>query len=209
MDILNLFLFAGIAILLAFSPGPDNIYVMTIGITKGKKAAFITTCGLCTGIIFHTLAATLGVSVIFQTSQMAFDILKYLGAAYLIYIAYQAFKHRNEALEIPINNEKKHLKTLYFKGLIMNILNPKVSIFFLAFLPQFISTSSTFLISSQMIVFGIIFLLVTLVVFTSIGFIANIFGKKLLERPSFSKILNYLTSFVLFSLGIKLAFSNQ
>ena len=91
----------------------------------------------------------------------------------------------------------------------MNILNPKISIFFLAFLPQFISTSSTLTISSQMLVFGIIFLFVTLVVFSSIGFISNTFGKKLLERPSFSKILNYLTSFVLFSLGIKLAFTNQ
>ena len=91
---------AGICILLAFSPGPDNVYVMTIGMTKGKKAAFVTTLGLGSGVVFHTLAAALGVSVIFQSSPIAFDILKYAGAGYLFYIATQAFIHRNDVLEL-------------------------------------------------------------------------------------------------------------
>lgn len=209
MELLNILMFLGASFLLCLAPGPDNVYVMTIGITKGKKAAFITTLGLCSGIIFHTLAASLGVSVIFQSSEIAFNILKYLGAIYLLYIAYQAFIHRNDVLHISTKNEKKELKALYFKGFIMNILNPKISIFFLAFLPQFVNTSSSLAMSSQMIILGIIFLLLTLFVFTAIGFISNIFGKKLLEKPSFTRVLNYLTSIVLLSLGLKLAFSQQ
>jgi len=209
MEIINILVFCGICVLLAFSPGPDNVYVMTIGMTKGKKAAVITTLGLASGVVFHTLAAALGVSVIFQTSEIAFDILKYIGAIYLFYIATQAFIHRNAPLTLSASNEKKELKALYFKGFIMNILNPKVSIFFLAFLPQFVNTNLTFSVSSQMLILGLIFLGVTLLVFSSIGFIANILGKKLLEKKNFSKILNYLTSFVLYGIAVKLAFSQQ
>ena len=209
MDLLNVLLFLGASFLLCLSPGPDNIYVMTIGITKGKKSSFVTTMGLCSGIIFHTLAAALGISLIFQNSELAFNILKYLGAIYLLYISYQTFIHRNDLLHISTKEEKKELKALYLKGFLMNILNPKVSIFFLAFLPQFVNKSSSLEISSQMIILGLIFLTMTLIVFTSIGFIASIFGKKLLEKPIFSKILNYLTSFVLLSLALKLVFSQQ
>jgi len=209
VEIINLLVFGGICILLAFSPGPDNVYVMTIGMTKGKKASFFTTLGLASGVVFHTLAAALGVSVIFQSSPIAFDILKYVGAGYLFYIATQAFIHRNDVLELSSLNKDKELKTLYFKGFIMNILNPKVSIFFLAFLPQFVNANLTLSITNQMMLLGFIFLCVTIVVFSSIGFMAHIFGKKLLEKKSFSKILNYLTSFVLYSIAIKLAFSQQ
>lgn len=209
MEIINLLVFGGICILLAFSPGPDNVYVMTIGITKGKKAAFVTTLGLASGVVFHTLAAALGVAVIFQSSPMAFDILKYLGAGYLFYIATQAFIHRNDVLELSSLNEDKELRSLYFKGFIMNILNPKVSIFFLAFLPQFVNANLALSITNQMILLGFIFLCVTVLVFSSIGFISHIFGKKLLEKKSFSKVLNYLTSFVLYSIALKLAFSQQ
>jgi len=209
VEIINLLVFGGICILLAFSPGPDNVYVMTIGMTKGKKASFFTTLGLASGVVFHTLAAALGVSVIFQSSPIAFDILKYVGAGYLFYIATQAFIHRNDVLELSSLNKDKELKTLYFKGFIMNILNPKVSIFFLAFLPQFVNANLTLSITNQMMLLGFIFLCVTIVVFSSIGFMAHIFGKKLLEKKSFSKILNYLTSFVLYSIAVKLAFSQQ
>lgn len=208
IDLTNLYMFIAASFLLCLAPGPDNIYVLTQGMTKSKKAAIVTTFGLASGLIIHTSAAAFGISVIFQTSEIAFNIVKYVGAAYLLYIAYQAFKYRNEALDLSVQNSSKELKKLYVKGFIMNILNPKVSIFFLAFLPQFVNTASGN-IPMQMITLGGIFMVLTIVVFSSIGIAGNLLSSKLLEKPNIVKYMNVLTSFVLVSLGIKLALSQR
>jgi len=204
----TLYLFIVANILLALSPGPDNIYVLTQGITRGKKAAFITTLGFASGVIVHTSAAAFGITVIFQTSQLAFDIVKYLGALYLIYLAYQAFKHRNEPLDLSGSINKSELKKLYFKAFIMNILNPKVAIFFLAFLPQFINPAQGS-IPIQMITLGVIFMIITIIVFGMIGYMGNILSKKLRENKRIVTYMNTMTSFVLLSLGLKLAFTQR
>lgn len=201
-------LFLAASFLLCLAPGPDNIYVLTQGITKGKKAAIITTLGLCTGLIIHTTAAALGISVIFKTSEVAFNIVKYLGAAYLLYIAYQAYKHRDEPLNLEASSSKKEMKGLYMKGFIMNVLNPKVSIFFLAFLPQFVNINEGN-VPMQMIILGIIFMIMTILVFSTIGIIANALSSKLTSNPKIVKYMNVMTSFVLVSLGIKLALSER
>jgi len=194
--------------LLCLAPGPDNIYVLTQGLTRSKKAAFVTTLGLCTGLIIHTAAAALGISVIFQSSQIAFDIVKYMGAAYLLYIAYQAFKYRNASLDLYTQNSKLELKKLYLKGFIMNILNPKVSIFFLAFLPQFVIIGNGN-VPMQMLILGTLFMLTTVIVFSSIGFAGNMLSQKLSDRPNIVKYMNILTSFVLISLATKLVLSQR
>ena len=208
IELTNLIMFIGASFLLCLAPGPDNIYVLTQGMTRSKKAAIVTTFGLCSGLIIHTSAAAFGISVIFQTSQVAFDIVKYVGAAYLLYIAYQAFKYRNEPLDLSVQNASSELKKLYVKGFIMNVLNPKVSIFFLAFLPQFV-TPSNGNIPLQMITLGVVFMVMTIVVFSSIGVAGNLLSAKLLERPSIVKMMNILTSFVLGSLAVKLALSER
>lgn len=208
IELTNLFMFIGASFLLCLAPGPDNIYVLTQGMTRSKKAAIVTTFGLCSGLIIHTSAAAFGISVIFQTSEIAFDIVKYVGAGYLIYIAYQAFKYRNEPLDLSVQNASSELKKLYVKGFIMNVLNPKVSIFFLAFLPQFV-TPANGNIPLQMITLGLVFMVMTIVVFSSIGIAGNLLSAKLLERPSIVKIMNMLTSFVLGSLAVKLALSER
>jgi threonine/homoserine/homoserine lactone efflux protein len=204
----QLLLFIGASFLLCLAPGPDNIYVLTQGMTKSKKAAIVTTFGLCTGLIIHTSAAAFGISVIFQTSEIAFNIVKYIGAAYLLYIAYQAFKYRNEPLDLTVQNSSSELKKLFVKGFIMNILNPKVSIFFLAFLPQFVNTQAGN-VPMQMIILGVIFMIMTVLVFSSIGVAGNMLSSKLLEKPSIVKYMNILTSFVLIGLGLKLALSQR
>lgn len=208
IELSNLLIFIGASFILCLVPGPDNIYVLTQGMTKSKKAAIITTLGLTTGLIIHTSAAAFGISAIFQTSEIAFNIVKYVGAAYLIYIAYQAFKFRNTPLDLSIQDSKDELKKLYVKGFIMNILNPKVSIFFLAFLPQFV-TPLNGSITLQMIILGIVFMIITIVVFSFIGIAGNMLSSKLLEKPSIVKYMNILTSFVLVSLGLKLALSSR
>lgn len=208
IELTNLYMFIAASFLLCLAPGPDNIYVLTQGMTKSKKAAIVTTLGLTSGLIIHTSAAAFGISVIFQTSEIAFNIVKYVGAAYLLYIAYQAFKYRNEKLDLSVQNSSSELKKLYFKGFIMNILNPKVSIFFLAFLPQFVNTASGN-VPMQMITLGGVFMVLTVVVFSSIGVAGNLLSSKLLEKPNIVKYMNVLTSFVLVSLGIKLALSQR
>jgi len=208
IDTTSLYLFTLTSILLALAPGPDNIYVLTQGVTKGFKAAFITTLGLTSGIIIHTSAAAFGISVIFQTSQVAFDVVKYIGAGYLIYIAYQAYKHKDEPLNLEGQKSSGELKKLYFKGFIMNVLNPKVSIFFLAFLPQFVNPELGS-VSTQMIILGIIFMITTVIVFGAIGYAGNLLSTKLRQNPKIVIYMNTLTSFVLFGLGLKLAFTHR
>jgi len=204
----QLFMFVVASFLLCLAPGPDNIYVLTQGITKGKKAAIVTTLGLCSGLIVHTTAAALGISVIFETSEIAFNIVKYLGATYLLYIAYQAYKYRNEPLNLDATSCKKEMKNLYMKGFVMNILNPKVSIFFLAFLPQFVNINASN-VPMQMITLGVIFIIMTIIVFSFIGVAGNVLSSKLLGKPNIVKYMNVLTSFVLVGLGIKLALAQR
>jgi threonine/homoserine/homoserine lactone efflux protein len=194
--------------LLCLAPGPDNIYVLTQGMTKSKKAALVTTLGLCTGLIIHTSAAAFGISVIFKTSEIAFNIVKFVGAAYLLYIAFQAFKYRNEPLNLSVQNSSNELKKLYIKGFFMNVLNPKVSIFFLAFLPQFV-TPEKGSVPMQMIILGLIFMALTIVVFSSIGIAGNLLSAKLIQKPSIVKYMNIMTSFVLGGLAVKLALSQR
>ena len=208
LEMTNVYLFIAASFLLCLAPGPDNIYVLTQGMTKSKKAAIVTTLGLCSGIVIHTAAAAFGISVIFQTSELAFNIVKYAGAAYLLYIAYQAFKYRNEPLDLSVQNSSSELKKLYVKGFFMNVLNPKVSIFFLAFLPQFV-TPANGNVPMQMIMLGLIFMALTIVVFSSIGVAGNLLSSRLQENPSIVKIMNLLTSFVLGGLAIKLALSSR
>jgi len=208
LELSSIYLFIFTSFLLCLAPGPDNIYVLTQGITRGKKAAIITTLGLCSGIIIHTTAAAFGISIIFKTSQIAFDIVKIAGVFYLLYIAYQIFKSRNEQLDLSSKNSPKEVKKLYIKGFFMNILNPKVSIFFLAFLPQFVSVENGN-VPLQMITLGVIFMIMTIIVFSTIGILGSVLSKNLMEKPSISKYINILTSFVLVGLAFKLALSSK
>ncbi|NCB13352.1 MAG: LysE family translocator, partial [Erysipelotrichia bacterium] len=136
LEIDSLIAFFTASILLALIPGPDNIYVLTQSIMQGKKAAFMIIFGLCTGLLFHTLMVVIGVSLIFQTSLFAFTLLKIVGATYLLYLAWQLFRSSNSKLKFS-KNILVDYKKLYLKGIFMNITNPKVFIFFLAFFPQF------------------------------------------------------------------------
>ncbi len=208
LELSNLYMFILASFLLCLAPGPDNIYVLTQGMTKSKKAALVTTLGLCTGLIIHTSAAAFGISVIFKTSEIAFNIVKFAGAAYLLYIAFQVFKYRNEPLDLSVQNSSNELKKLYIKGFFMNVLNPKVSIFFLAFLPQFVSPENGS-VPMQMIILGLVFMALTIIVFSSIGIAGNLLSAKLIQKPSIVKYMNIMTSFVLGGLAIKLALSQR
>ncbi|MBU4235666.1 MAG: LysE family translocator, partial [Proteobacteria bacterium] len=143
------------SLLLALAPGPDNIFVLTLSILRGRLAGIIVILGLCTGLIIHSSAVALGVAVIFQISTVAFSLLKLIGAGYLVYLAWQAFRAAAKKIQSNSDEEVNYWK-LYNRGIIMNITNPKVSIFFLAFLPQFVDPSRG-LVSLQILLLGCLF----------------------------------------------------
>ena len=196
------------SVLLAIIPGPDNIFVLTQSIFQGKKSGLIIMLGLCTGLIFHTLAVILGVAVIFQTSIFAFTILKIIGAIYLLYLAWQIFKAGNQKIDTKNNNANIDYKKLYYRGIIMNITNPKVSIFFLAFLPQF-TNPNLGSIPLQMLLLGILFLIAALLVFSLIALYSAKLGKTINKSDKSQKILNKLVSLVFVALAIKLISTKQ
>ena len=208
LPIETLLAFFTASILLALMPGPDNIFVLTQSIFQGKKSGLIITLGLCTGLIFHTLAVAFGVAVIFQTSIIAFTILKVIGAMYLLYLAWQIFNAGNQKIDTKINNTLIDYKKLYYRGIIMNITNPKVSIFFLAFLPQF-TNPNIGSVTLQMFLLGSLFLLAAILVFSSIALLSGNLSKIINKSEKSQKILNKIVSFVFVALAIKLISTKQ
>ena len=206
MEVLSLetvFAFITASVLLALAPGPDNIFVLTQSIIRGKFAGLLVSFGLCTGLIVHTTAVAFGVAVIFQTSIVAFTLLKLIGAAYLLYLAWKII--HSEDIKIDTNQKNNFKKkTLYFRGIIMNITNPKVSIFFLSFLPQFADPARGSL-TTQIITLGTLFIISTIVIFGTISLLAGSIGVFLIRSPKIQKIMNWIAGIVFLGLAVKLA----
>ena len=171
-DTLSLFFAASVA--LALAPGPDNIFVLTQSALHGRLSGLIVTLGLCTGLLVHTAAVSLGVAAIVQTSPLAFNALKAIGATYLLYLAWHAFRAGAAQLSARGSSSLSRRK-LYSRGILMNVTNPKVAIFFLAFLPQFANPSNGSL-ALQMISLGAVFMLAALIVFGAIAWAAGFIG---------------------------------
>jgi len=157
---------------LAISPGPDNMYVLTQSIVNGKKYGLATVYGLISGCIVHTTLLAFGVSIIIKESESLFFALKLFGAIYLIYLAYKVYKSDASIAFSEDNIAKKSTKKLFKQGFIMNVLNPKVSIFFLAFFPGFLFSDSLSTVI-QFYVLGFIFMFVSLLIFSTIAILAG------------------------------------
>ena len=170
-------------------------------------AGIATATGLCTGILVHTSAAALGISALLYKSALAFEIVKYAGAAYLLYLAWQALKEGGELISsTPIRETNAF--ALYRRGIFMNILNPKVALFFLAFLPQFVNTESGS-VPIQMIFLGIVFLIQAWLIFSIISIFAGIIGDKIMQKPGIGKYINLGKAGIFTIIGVKLALSHK
>ncbi|MDX1808032.1 MAG: LysE family translocator [Sulfurospirillaceae bacterium] len=200
-------LFVTASVLLALAPGPDNIFVLTQSMSKGAKPGIFVTMGLCTGLIVHTTAVALGVAAIFQTSQLAFDALKYIGALYLLYLAYLSFKS-SSSHHLKANQAKLSYFKLYRRGIFMNITNPKVSIFFLAFLPQFTDAKNGN-ITLQIFILGFIFIVCTFLVFSGVSLVAGKLGDWFNRNKNAEGILNKVAGSIFGLLAIKLALTQR
>ncbi len=207
MDISQTACFLGASVLLTIAPGPDNIFVVTQGITRGRKAAVLTALGMISGISVHTTAAALGISAIFYSSALAFNAVKLAGAAYLLFLAWKSIRGHTH---IRLSGSCGEISgfALYRRGFIMNVLNPKVALFFLAFLPQFVSRGSVN-VALEMILLGLIFMLQGLIIFTAIGLLSGSIGNYLLKKPAISKTFSWLTAGIFATLGIRLALARQ
>jgi threonine/homoserine/homoserine lactone efflux protein len=193
--------------LLALSPGPDNLFVLTQSALRGRSAGLMVMLGLCTGLVGHSLAAALGVAVIFQTSAIAFTALKFAGAGYLAYLAFRAFRASATAIDRGAG-PAVGLRKLYGRGIVMSITNPKVSIFFLAFLPQFADPSRGRL-TLQLLMLGGLFILSTILVFGGIAILAGTLGHWLNRAERIQKIMNTIAGTVFLGLAVKLAITDR
>lgn len=201
--------FLGASILLSLMPGPDNIFVLTESLTKGHKNGIAISIGLSLGVLIHTLATATGLSLIIQKSALAFSVVKYLGALYLFYLAYKATKDNQSDVKIELNQtpQNNSISALIKKGLFMNVLNPKVALFFIAFLPQFVSKTG-YNITLQMIFLGIIFMLQAFVIFSLIAILSARLTPYL-HNQRFWKITKWSRVGVLGSLGLVLMLSKK
>ncbi|MCM3789898.1 LysE family translocator [Domibacillus indicus] len=207
MSLLTVISFLGTAILLTLMPGPDNLFVLAQSIVKGKQAGIATAFGLCTGLLVHITAAAVGISALVYQSSVAFALVKYAGAAYLLYLAYKSFRASGSDFSLS-GHDSLSYKALYKRGIIMNVLNPKVSLFFLALFPQFIDHTAGS-ITMQMIVYGFIFLIQALILFTLISVFAGKIGEFLRKSPSVSRKMNIIQGSIFTLIGVKIAFSQK
>ncbi|BAP30482.1 threonine efflux protein [Chryseobacterium sp. StRB126] len=208
MEIQLLVSFLCASVLLSLMPGPDNIFVLTESITKGKNNGIAISLGMSLGVLVHTTAAATGLSIIIQKSAMAFTVIKFIGAAYLFYLAFLSFKEKKSELNfMKKENDNEDVSYLIKKGFLMNALNPKVALFFIAFLPQFI-TKTGFNITVQMFILGIIFALQVFFVFYIISILSGRLTKYV-KNPKFWNITKWSKGVILSALGMVLLFSRK
>jgi threonine/homoserine/homoserine lactone efflux protein len=191
-----------VSLVLGLAPGPDNIYVLTQSAIQGRSAGVVVTMGLCTGLIVHTFLVALGVAAIIKASAPLFLLLKIGGAVYLLYLAYQALRAEGSAIGTGSGTSIAY-RDLYVRGVLMNISNPKVSIFFLAFLPQFVRTEGA-AVPQQMLFLGGVFILATLLVFNGIALGAAFFARRLRNSRTAQVVLYRITGVVLAYLALRL-----
>lgn len=202
-------LFLTTAIVLNIAPGPDLLYILTKTIRSGKKVGLASALGVCSGALFHVFAASIGLSAILVSSALVFSVVKYVGAAYLLYLAYQAFK--SSGFELNVDDQVKEKETAFqaFKeGVLIDILNPKVAIFFMAFLPQFVRDDAG-PVSFQLLYLGLMVIAIAIVVEAAYVLVADKISNRVRNSQRFSIWLDRTVGVIYAGLGIKLATSTN
>lgn len=202
LSIETIITFITASVVLSLVPGPDNLFVMSNSALRGWRIGLYTTLGLCTGLIGHTILVAIGVSVIFQTSVIAFNGLKIVGAFYLLYLAWLSIQ--NKELNLGKSSQDSANKSYYLTGVVMNLTNPKVAIFFLVFLPQFVNSNNN--VSSQIFLLGLLFIFSAFFVFTSIAYLSSFLEGTLKKSKTINKNLNLVAALIYIALAVNLFF---
>ena len=198
----GLFLAAGI--LLNLTPGPDTVYILGRSVAQGREAGIASALGICVGSIFHTCAAALGLSAILATSALAFSVIKLLGGAYLIFLGIKMTLDRRKHLSLPSKFRRRTTIAAFRQGVLTNILNPKVALFFLAFLPQFIDPASNLKIAA-FITLGLTFVTTGTIWCLILAWFASVFSERLRNNETISQWLNRTAGALFVFLGLRLA----
>ena len=193
------------SILLTLAPGPDILYLLTKSLSDGAKAGIILACGLVSGIVFHTTLVMVGVAALIKSSATAMFLLKIFGAAYLLFLAFGAFKSARAGKKISLAHADKNFSSaaLYKRGVLMNVLNPKVLLFFLAFLPQFVNLSADGA-SLTILFLGVVFAVQALIIFSGVAFFAGRVRNLLLRKRNVGQLLNFVEAAVLAIIALTL-----
>jgi threonine/homoserine/homoserine lactone efflux protein len=199
------FVLASLALII--TPGQDMILVMSRALSQGPRAGIVTATGVCMGLLGHTLLAALGLGSILMASELLFTVVKAVGACYLIYLGVRLLLSRKSRLGLR-ETEPAHLRRLLAEGAISNISNPKITVFYLAFLPQFFSSNASNP-TQLLILLGVVFSALTFLVKAPIGFFAGSLSAWFRSRPTVLRWLDRTSGAVLIGLGIKLALERR
>jgi threonine/homoserine/homoserine lactone efflux protein len=207
--ILNFEAFIVAGVLLNLTPGADTMYILGRSIAYGKQAGIISALAISTGSLIHTVLAAMGLSVLLAESQLTFNIVKYIGAAYLIYLGIKMMIHTSHKIIQPITTGLfQSNRKIYFYGILTNVLNPKVALFYLAFLPQFIDPEySNHLIS--FLVLGLTFTLTGTIWCLFLALFSSGVSERIRTNDHIKNWLHKITGLIFISLGLKLAFSEK
>lgn len=201
------FLLTGI--LLNITPGNDTIFILSKSISQGKKAGIVSALGIGTGSIVHTILAVLGLSIIISKSILLFNIIKYTGAVYLLYMGYQMLRSKSQFNDATSpENKSTNYNKIYRDGIITNVLNPKVALFFIAFLPQFINPNLKDTIL-PFITLGMTFITTGLIWYLILVTFSSTISAKLKKNNKTETIINRICGITLIGLGIKIALTNK
>jgi len=198
----GLFLCAGV--LLNLTPGPDTVYILGRSIAHGRRAGVASALGICVGSIFHTCAAAFGLSAFLATSAWAFSAVKLAGAAYLIFLGLRALLRREHDLPVPARFEQNDPVAAFRQGILTNVLNPKVALFFLAFLPQFIDSATLFKMPA-FLVLGLTFVMTGTIWCLVLAWFAAAFSARLRGNATVAALLNRVVGSLFIFLGVRLA----
>jgi threonine/homoserine/homoserine lactone efflux protein len=191
------------AMLLTVTPGPDNLMVLSVGVSKGKRSGIVFGLGCALGCISHTVLAVVGVGALIAASPTAFTLLKTVGGGYLIWLGIQVLRHAGAAQVGADKTADESLARLFAKGLFANAINPKVVLFFLSFLPQFVVASQGS-IGWQLGLLGLLFTAQAAVIFGLLGYFSGHIGAYLNRTPSAGKWLDRLAGTVFVALGVRM-----
>ncbi|QBQ95936.1 LysE family translocator [Paraburkholderia pallida] len=199
----NFTLFLATSLAITFAPGPDNLQVLARGISQGRAAGLVAALGFAAGVTFHTTLAALGIAAVLRSSPLAFQILKLAGAAYLIWIGVKAL--RSQGLAAAGDKPRQPLATIFRQSVLGNVMNPKVTLFFVVFLPQFVDTHGAQSVTLQMLELGLVFMAQTVVVFSLFGLCAGTIGGWLKRRPRAGLWLDRLAGLTFIAIGMRIA----
>jgi threonine/homoserine/homoserine lactone efflux protein len=205
-DLHSFLLFVGATIVLCIVPGPDMAYMLTRTLTQGRRAGIMAAVGINLGGYFHVFAAVLGISALLAASSAAFTVVKWVGAAYLIWIGLRTLASKSGSIEVtdggrPLASNAR----IFWEGFLSDALNPKVAIFFLAFLPQFVDRESTLPVPLQLLLLGVTSNMVAILINVTLVHFASVATRAIRQRTSWTAWLNRLAGGLFIALGVRLA----